>query len=410
MHFHRAISRVLAGAVAAAFFVAPALAQTAAPITLPEALARAEAKAPALAEARAAVNASLGRTQQAGLAPNPAARLSVENFSGSGLYNGLGLSETTLALSQTLELGGKREARVAAGRAEVTAAEARYVIARANLNAEVRRLFADALAARDQVALARAARDRAQDLARVSQTLVDSGREPPLRALRAKAAASEADAELSRATAEDNAARAGLAAALGDTVLPSEVAGTFEVLTITPALIDASQTIDVQLAEAETEAARKVVARERAAAATDVTVELGAKQFAGSNDTAVVFGVTAPIPIRNRNQGNIAAASADVSSANARRIQAVADSVKRMREADGLLTAARARATTLETSAVPAAAQALELARSGFEAGRFSLLDVLDAEAAYASAQSALIDAQRDRANASAALSRAVAQ
>jgi cobalt-zinc-cadmium efflux system outer membrane protein len=322
----------------------------------------------------------------------------------------MGLSETTLALSQTLELGGKREARVAAGRAEVTAAEARYVIARANLNVEVRRLFAGALAARDQVALARAARDRALDLARVSQTLVDSGREPPLRALRAQAAAAEAEAELSRATAEDNTARAGLAAALGDTVLPSEVAGTFEALTITPALIDPGQTIDVQLAEAEAEAARKVVARERAAAATDVTVELGAKQFADSNDTAVVFGVTAPIPIRNRNQGNIAAASADVSGANARRVQAVADSVKRMREADGLLTAARARATTLETSAVPAAAQALELARSGFEAGRFSLLDVLDAEAAYASAQSALIDAQRDRADASAALSRAVAQ
>jgi cobalt-zinc-cadmium efflux system outer membrane protein len=193
-------------------------------------------------------------------------------------------------------------------------------------------------------------------------------------------------------------------------VLPSEVAGTFETLTDTPALIDPGRTIDVQLAEAETEAARKVVARERAAAATDVTVEVGAKQFAERSDTAVVFGVTAPIPVFNRNQGNIAAASAEVNSANARRIQALADSVKRMREADGSLSAARARASTLETSAVPAAAQALDLARSGFEAGRFSLLDVLDAEAAYASAQSALIDAQRDRANASAALSRAVAQ
>jgi cobalt-zinc-cadmium efflux system outer membrane protein len=410
MFSHRAISRALAGVALAACLATPAFAQSAVPITLPEALLRAEAKAPALAEARAAVSAALGRTRQAGLSPNPAARLSVENFAGSGLYSGLGLSETTLALSQTLELGGKREARVAAGQAEVRAAEARYVIARANLNVEVRRLFADALAARDQVSLARAARDRAQDLARVSQTLVDSGREPPLRALRAKAAASEAEAELSRATADDNAARAGLAAVLGDTVLPSEVAGTFETLTDTPALIDPGRTIDVQLAEAETEAARKVVARERAAAATDVTVEVGAKQFAERSDTAVVFGVTAPIPVFNRNQGNIAAASAEVNSANARRIQALADSVKRMREADGSLSAARARASTLETSAVPAAAQALDLARSGFEAGRFSLLDVLDAEAAYASAQSALIDAQRDRANASAALSRAVAQ
>jgi cobalt-zinc-cadmium efflux system outer membrane protein len=185
--------------------------------------------------------------------------------------------------------------------------------------------------------------------------------------------------------------------------------GTFESLTVTPSLIDPTQTLDVQLAEAEAEAARKVVTRERAAAATDVTAELGAKQFGQGGDTAVVFGLSLPIPIFNRNQGNIAAASADVNGANARRLRALAESVRRMREAEGLLSAARARATTLESSAVPAAAQALDLARAGFEAGRFSLLDVLDAEAAYASAQSALIEAQRDRANAAAALNRAVA-
>jgi cobalt-zinc-cadmium efflux system outer membrane protein len=81
-----------------------------------------------------------------------------------------------------------------------------------------------------------------------------------------------------------------------------------------------------------------------------------------------------------------------------------------MNEADSQLRAAQSRVTTLETSAVPAANEALDLARSGFEAGRFTLLDVLDAEAAFASAQSSLIDARRDRAIAAAALSRAVAR
>lgn len=410
MFFPRGLSRAVAGAALALSLTSPAWAQAGGVLTLPEALARAESQAPALAAAKAAVDAARGRTEQAGYMPNPEARLEVENFSGSGLYSGLDLAETTLAIGQTIEMGGKRETRIAAGNAEIVAAETRQTIARADLNLEVRRLFAIALASREQVALAQGALDRARDLAKVAQTLVDAGREPPLRALRARSAAAEAEAEFQRVSAEDGSARSALAALLGDTVAPTAVVGTFEALTETPKLVDPTETLDVRLALAEAESARAIVSRERAAAATDITAELGVKRFEDSRDTAVVFGLSMPIPIFDRNQGNIAAASADVSAANARRLQALAEAVRRMNEADSLLRAAQARVTTLEASAVPAANEALQLARAGFEAGRFTLLDVLDAEAAFASAQSALIDARRDRANAAAALSRAVAR
>lgn len=410
MSFLRGLSRAVAGAALVLSLASPAWAQAGGVLTLPEALARAEAQAPALAEAKAAVDAARGRARQAGFMPNPEARLDVENFSGSGLYSGLDLAETTLAIGQTIEMGGKRESRVAAGSAEVVAAETRQIIARADLNLEVRRLFAIALASREQVALAQGALDRARDLSKVAQTLVDAGREPPLRALRARSAAAEAEAEFQRVSSEDLSSRAALAALLGDIVAPTAIVGNFEALTETPKLVDPSETLDVRLALAEAESAKAVVSRERASAATDITVELGAKHFEDSRDTAVVFGLSMPIPIFDRNQGNIAAASADVNAANARRLRALAEAVRRMNEADSLLRAAQARVTTLETSAVPAANEALQLARSGFEAGRFTLLDVLDAEDAFASAQSALIDARRDRANAAAALSRAVAR
>lgn len=410
MFFPRGLSRAVAGVALAISLAGPAWGQSGSILTLPEALARAEAQAPALTQAKAAVDVARGRTQQAGFSPNPEVRLEVENFSGSGLYAGLDLAETTFAIGQTIEMGGKRESRIAAGTAEVIAAETRQVIARADLGLEVRRLFAIALASREQVALAQGALDRARDLAKVAQTLVDTGREPPLRALRARSAAAEAEAEFQRVASEDSSARAALAALLGDTVAPAAVAGTFEALTATPKMVDPTETLDVRLALAEAEAARAVVSRERAAASTDITAELGVKRFEDSRDTAVVFGLSMPIPIFDRNQGNIAAASADVTAANARRLQALAEAVRRMNESDSQLRAAQARVTTLETSAVPAANEALDLARAGFEAGRFTLLDVLDAEAGYASAQSALIDARRDRANAAAALSRAVAR
>lgn len=399
------VSSVLVGAALAACPIGAAQAQVA--ITFSEALARAEAQAPSLVDAQAAVDAARGRTRQAGLIPNPELRLEVENFSGSGLYNGLDVADTTLALGQTIELGGKRRTRIAASQADVVAAEVGLAIARADLNNNVRQLFADALASREQVLLAEAALQRARDLADVAQTLVDVGREPPLRSLRARSAAAEAEAALSLRIAEDNAARANLAARLGDTIPPSRVIGTFEDLTLAPSPVDPSLTLDVRLTEAASEAARAVVRRERASAYSDVTVELGARQFRDTGDTAAVFGLSAPIPIFNRNQGNVAAARSDVIATSARRLQALADAAQRIREADTALTAARARVETLEGSAVPAAAEALDLARAGFEAGRFSLLDVLDAENAYASAQSSLIEALRDLSVAAAALERA---
>ena len=49
----------------------------------------------------------------------------------------------------------------------------------------------------------------------------------------------------------------------------------------------------------------------------------------------------------------------------------------------------------------------MRIAREGFSAGRFTLLDVLDAEEALNSVQSEMIAAQLDRSRAIAALTRA---
>jgi len=50
---------------------------------------------------------------QAGLGPNPELELEIENFGGSGEVAGFQGAETTLALSQLVELGDKRRKRLA---------------------------------------------------------------------------------------------------------------------------------------------------------------------------------------------------------------------------------------------------------------------------------------------------------
>jgi cobalt-zinc-cadmium efflux system outer membrane protein len=138
-----------------------------------------------------------------------------------------------------------------------------------------------------------------------------------------------------------------------------------------------------------------------------VTVSVGARQFAGTDDTALVFGASMPIGLFDRNQGNIAAANAERTGAEARRNAALAASVRRTRDARASLQTAEARLTFLETRAEPEAIEAVRIAREGFSAGRFTLLDVLDAEEALNSVQSEMITAQLDRSRAIAALTRA---
>ena len=74
-------------------------------------------EAPATLEAGANYDAAEARVRQARVRPNPVLGLDVENAYGSGPYSGLNNADMTLALSQDLELWGRRGTRVAAARA-----------------------------------------------------------------------------------------------------------------------------------------------------------------------------------------------------------------------------------------------------------------------------------------------------
>lgn len=385
-------------------------AQSAAPLTLTEALRRVEAGSPHIAAAEASVRAAEGRARQAGYSPNPQARLEVENALGSGPYEGLESSEATLAIGQTLELGGKRRARSNAALAEVAVARAQLAIARAEAASEVRGAYAEAVAASERLALTEDAVTRATELARIAAKLVEEGREPPLRAYRALSAAGEAAAARDAARAEAAATTRALAGLLGD-VGGAYALSDADAFGSPPAVVlDPTEALDVKLAELELAAARARVDLERTGRVSDLIVEGGVRHFRGSGDTAFVAGVSMPIPIRNRNQGSIAAAQAEASGAEARRNLALAHATRAIRDAQAALAAADSRLKTLRDFSLPQSQEAVRLARLGYQEGEFNLLDVLDAEDALAQARQGLIDAELARAKALAALERAAAQ
>ena len=381
---------------------------TAKPVTLAEALDLARTSSPVVGIANAQVEAARGRQIQAGAGINPQVSYAVENFSGSGLMSGMNNAESTIGLSQQVELGGKREARSATAGKQTDAIAVRARISRADLDFAVRERFANLAAAEERLDLARAAVERASRLSSVAQTLVDAGREPPLRLLRAQALAAEVQAQFNLASAELAAAQRALAVLWGgsqdavDAVGPWEFQQPSERVNASP-----TETLDYRLAVAEHDTAEAILRLQKSNAWVDVTVSGGLRQFEATGEQAWIAGISIPIPIQNMNGGAIAAARADDRAAELQLNIALAESVRRINDARSAFEAADARAAALENQAVRQAEEALSLAQIGYEAGRFQLIDVLDAEAAFASIRNASIEARLARARAAAALIRA---
>ncbi len=400
-----------------ALFVAPLAAQERNQLSLDEALSlsgvdqtREGASAnPRIVGPQEDVAAAEASIAQARLSPNPEVSLEAENFGGSGAFAGLRSSEYTLSAGLPIELGGKRSARIAVARADLDLARLRGDLARSELGFQVRRRYVAAVGAEARVELAADILNRNRELVRIAQALVDAGREPPLRGLRARAAFAEAEAELKAAQADALAARFALGALWSQEGAPS-VPAEFPSIEPPHSLVASYSGLETEIAEAECIVAESEIAREQSLGVPDPTISAGVKRFEESNDNAFVVGVSIPLPLFNRNQGNVAAAQARARAAGAREAVALADYRQAVSEARARYLSAEAKASTLATESLPQAEEALRLAEIGYRNGKFPLLEVLAAADTRDSIRRSLIDAREAQGSAAARLIRLAAQ
>ncbi|KRA81230.1 TolC family protein [Altererythrobacter sp. Root672] len=403
--------------VGAGFAAVPLSAAAQDTVTLEEALdlagatsvASAGSQNPRAIGPRAEVEAAQALVTQAGLGPNPEASLEVENVAGSGLYSGTSAAEYTFSAGLPLELGGKRGARLAVARADVDVARLREQVALADLAMTVRQRYVGAVAAQSRVTLALDVVERNRELARIATELVDAGREPPLRSLRAQSELAEAEAELKAAQATALASRFALGMLWSQDPAPPPADG-FPRIEPPYELLAEYQGLEPRLAAAERIAAQSVIGRERTLGIPDPTVSAGVRRFEESNDNALVLGLSIPLPFRDRNQGNVAAAQAQARAAAARETVAVSEYRQAVAEARADYLAAEAKADTLEAGSLPQAEEAVRLADIGYRNGKFEMLELLSAAEARDGIRRALIDAREAQGKAAALLIRLAAQ
>lgn len=383
---------ILAGLLLVVASTPPGLAHTPAPpagptLSLDEALARARAADPAAAGWDARLAAGAASVRQAGVKPNPSLGLELENFAGTGAYSILDRTEATLSYQQTLERGGKREARVGLARAGAEVTRRRRDVRGLDVLRDVQVAYAEAMAADAELLIAEARLVAAHSAQADVQRRVRAARDPLFAGSRAEATTAQAEIDRDQARVVARDARKALARYWGGSAeFGLDLEGFFGVAPPASGARPAA-VADLALLEAEREVAAANVRLEQSRAETDPTLRAGVRYFGEGNDVALVVGGTLPLRLHDNNRGAIdravserTAAEADLTAERLVREREIARLVERM-------AASAAESERLRAEVIPIAIRAVEQVREGFSRGGFQYANVAEAEKALADAR-----------------------
>jgi cobalt-zinc-cadmium efflux system outer membrane protein len=118
---------------------------------------------------------------------------------------------------------------------------------------------------------------------------------------------------------------------------------------------------------------------QKAKAIPDVTLSGGAQRFSDTKDYGYAFGLSVPLPLFDRNQGNILAAQRKLAKAREESTDAAVKASTSLSDAYKVLLSSYTEATSLKNEVLPAAEQVFNAYASGFRVGQFRSSEVLDA-------------------------------
>ncbi|RCW66095.1 TolC family protein [Pseudorhodoferax soli] len=358
----------------------PAVAVASRSITLNDAIQAALEFNPTLSAARREIEAAEGALTQAGVYQNPTLNMGVEDLRTRN-------RTVSTSLSQPIELGGKRQARITAAERALDGARVQREGREIQLRADVTQAFLAALLSQERVRLAEASLEIAKSGSLAASRRVQAGKVSPLEETRSKVAEANVRLELVQAQGELRTQLQELRALTTATVPFDALNGDALSLPILPTIealqLRAEDSATLRQARIETRRLSALADLELAKRTPDVTISAGfqrARQDGQGSNTIATLGVSIPIPVFDTNRGNIVQAlrlrDKSEDDARALELRLRADlSIARQR-----LTIASTEVTAVQGEILPAAQTAFDAAARGFELGKFQYLDVLDAQ------------------------------
>lgn len=377
--------RLSVAAALLAFAASPAVRAEEPAITLREAISRTLLSNPDLAAYSFVLRAQDGRVLQSGLRPNPTLSASVENLLGSGQASGIQSAEVTVTLSQVVELGGLRDRRLDVARHERDGLQAEAEIRRLDTIAETARRFVSLAAQQEQHQLTHLAVELAEKTAAVVEKRVAAAKAPLAERDRAAVALQRAQNDDAHAEHELQTARYALASSWGESEpdFATASADLYELPTTRSydeflAALESTPDLTRYLSEArlrDAEIALAIASRRRG-----FEIGAGVRRLEATDDTGLVVSLQMPLPVRDRGQGLIAEAAARrdgaVAERGAVRVRARTQLSGYYRE---LLDRQR-QIRVIHEQALPLMKSALANTDYAYERGRYSYLELVDAQ------------------------------
>jgi cobalt-zinc-cadmium efflux system outer membrane protein len=341
---------------------------------------------PELAAFSFEMRAAEARALQAGVLPNPQVGVELENFGGTGsTTKGVRAIETTLQLSQLIELGGKRAKRLRLAGFERELMRWDYEVKRLEVLTEAKKAFVDVLATGRRLDFTADLLRLAEHVQRTVAARVRAGKVSPIEETRTRVAVSTARLQVQQARSSHAAAKKRLAASWGSTAPVFEgVHGSLDTTAPVPFLelltVRMQMNPDIARWTSEMEARRAQVELARSKAVPDLTVSGGVRYLNEPKEGAFVLGFSLPLPLFDRNQGGIQEAYARLSKAELERRAAEVRVGTALSDVYQHLVSAANEVTTLQNDVLPAAEEAFQATEEGYRLGKFALLDVLDVQ------------------------------
>ena len=364
-------------------------------LTLRDAVQLALQHNPELASFAKEIQALEGVTLQAGLLPNPRLQIDLEDL-GTRTDITPGGTFTAIRIGQLIETGGKRRARRNAASLNEERAERNYEARRLDLIAQVANIFTDILAGQARLQLAQDNSKLAQKVVDTARKRVQAGKAPPIEETRAGVTLATTKIELEQAQRDLNAFRKQLALLWGNPAPKfKHAAGDLESLVEIPNFDTLAERVRVNptvLSSLANLAQRKANLKlQQARRLPDITVSAGIRRYAQEldeldsgilHDTTALVGISVPLPLFDRNQGNLLEAHQRLDQAEDQWEATDLMLKSLLVQTYEALIAAQNEIRVLQDEILPGAKEAFMIARRGYELGRFNFLAMLDAQRA----------------------------
>lgn len=374
------------------------LSHSAEPLTLAAAVDRTLRSNPDLAALPARQREQNARIELAGLRPPLAFDAQIENMLGSGGYRDLDGAETSLSLSQVIELGDQRRKRLAAARGTMDALELAQTVAQLDAVAETTRRYIELASEEQQQILAMEWLAASQRKTNDVERRVKAARDPEVELVRARIDLSRAELGARVAADRVRIAQRKLAAMWGAMEPDFEriEANLFDLPNIeslqqrTEKIASSADFLlfatEIRQREAEVELAK-------AEARASITVSAGIRRLEATGDQAFIAGFSMPLSSARYARPRIAEAQARRDGLELERTAALIKARASLFEVAARLKHAVEEAQTLRDDLIPRMETAVKATEYAWQRGRYGYIELSEAQREQLGLRLALITA-----------------